>query len=301
MFDTDFDTEGENEAGRLLKKELGIPENESVYYCTVSGLFFGTNWQRYTVEMSGIQLETGVPELSARPETPVVEKKTQGHRNATLGIFVNFRSLGYSFPHLLSGDLQPPAMNGDFSSWAADAKQLSRYPIDYAQQDVVILLLRQRVTHENTRLVGDVRWQPSNMSVADLFYAEPGTIQGERVESILHIEDTDRLEEIKTIWAGLQLLRRRIPSGRPIGSGMFRDAEEFQTYIAEVIRVLAQERKTITEQSIADYLVKKPPKKGEADLKTDTRQIRRWLNEYGLTWEELIRDEKTNPHTEKSD
>ncbi len=94
-------------------------------------------------------------------------------------------------------------------------------------------------------------------------------------------------------------LQQRPELGRPRGSGLFADAEEFRTTVVAIIAELVWQGKRPTQQLVAQYL-DNSPKVRYAPHRTGPmsgRQLRAWITRFeqeepGLSWERL-KDEGT--------
>lgn len=68
--------------------------------------------------------------------------------------------------------------------------------------------------------------------------------------------------------------------GRPPGSGTYPTAEAFLQAIRPIVQSLQQEQRYPSQQQVAALL----------PTRTDARQLRAWLNHFGMFWEDVRND-----------
>jgi len=75
------------------------------------------------------------------------------------------------------------------------------------------------------------------------------------------------------------------PRGRPFGSGIFENREEFLKEIRRAVTELEKKGKRITQELVADVLYERDL----LSIGSAERQLRRWVREFGYTdWKDLL-------------
>ena len=66
--------------------------------------------------------------------------------------------------------------------------------------------------------------------------------------------------------------------GRPLGTGTWRSADDFETNLRIAIHSLREQQRKVTQQEVAETLY------------TSDRQLRAWLGQYGLNWKRVLKE-----------
>jgi hypothetical protein len=134
--------------------------------------------------------------------------------------------------------------------------------VDNPTQGNIIQVWWQKVTHDATAVYGEVRWHPE---------------RGERI-AIKGVEQAKSKQEIELIWKGLKMLpkvREEMRRGRPVGSVIF-DRDSFLQHSIEVYRnLLHKDAEHPSQDDVA------------LGLGIVRASLARYLNRYGITWEQI--------------
>jgi hypothetical protein len=90
-----------------------------------------------------------------------------------------------------------------------------------------------------------------------------------------NVEMRDAYRAVK----GLELFKKIERRGRPRSTAYFQNAEDFQAKVIRIMRTLFHEGRNPTQEAVASYF----------DLHTSDRQIRTWLRQFHLSWNDLCR------------
>jgi len=140
---------------------------------------------------------------------------------------------------------------------------------------ITVQIWQQIVRFEGCPLWGEVRWHPE---------------RGERV-TIHGLEQRHTKDDLKRVHLGLRLLREAVRGGgRPPGTGTFAGRDEFLVALAEAIRALRQNRRLVTQETVADYFTETLPSRRQEDPEPlfSDRTLRYWLDKFNLTWDEAL-------------
>ena len=129
-----------------------------------------------------------------------------------------------------------------------------------------------KIWYGRSPLCGDMRWHP----------ARGLTLWIEGLEQPHGDRDEARASR------GLRLISQRLRPGRPPGSVYFETAEECRAALLTVMRRLRQQGRVVTQHAVAECF----------DYQISDRTVRRWLQEFGLSWEALVREAQ---HDRRSD
>ena len=126
--------------------------------------------------------------------------------------------------------------------------------------------------------------------------SRPGQAQSVAVRGV---EAARRPQEVLAAWRGLRLLRRlRAAGGRPLGSGTFRDADDFRRAVGKAVRAIHSQGVHPSEVRVAEYLAARPKLLRRAptgrerpDAESVERSLRAWLGRYGyVSWQAFLDD-----------
>jgi hypothetical protein len=121
-----------------------------------------------------------------------------------------------------------------------------------------------RIWYGSSPLYGDMRWHPAQgltLCIGGLEHPH-----GDRDYAIAR--------------RGLRLISRRLRPGRPPASVYFDTADECRAALLSVMRRLRQQRRVVTQQAVAECF----------EYQISDRTVRRWLQDFGLSWEALVRE-----------
>ena len=121
-----------------------------------------------------------------------------------------------------------------------------------------------RIWHGSSPLYGEMRWHP----------ARGGTVW------IGGLEHPHGERDYTLARRGLRLISQRLRPGRPPASVYFDNPEECRAALLTVMRRLRQQGRVVTQQAVSAYF----------DYQISDRTVRRWLQEFGLSWEALVRE-----------
>ncbi len=130
-----------------------------------------------------------------------------------------------------------------------------------------------RIWYGRSRLYGDMRWHPARgltLSIGGLEHPH-----GDRDEARAS--------------RGLRLIVQRLRPGRPPGSIFFEHPEECRAALLTVMRRLRQQGRAVTQRAVAECF----------DYQIRDRTVRRWLQEFGLSWEALLREAQHDRRAER--
>jgi hypothetical protein len=109
----------------------------------------------------------------------------------------------------------------------------------------------------------------------------------------------DMLDKAKRWWAPF---RGEMVEGRPLGTGTFRDRADFRIVVGGVVQGLRKHGIRPTQEKVAEFLTtdctyreRRSRSDGKTDISNvDTRQLRRWLQEFGyVSWTTFLGDVQT--------
>ena len=145
------------------------------------------------------------------------------------------------------------------------------YPV--VRRSGIIQLWRERVYWHDSLLYGEVLWNPN---------------EGERV-AIHGLEHPHTPAEIASIAAGLRFLRKLTRRGRPVGSGIFRNAGDFRAKVVPIIKRLDRQGKPVTQEAVCNELSNALLHYSYQDKTVFPQQLRSWLKQFNLgTWPEFL-------------
>ena len=99
-------------------------------------------------------------------------------------------------------------------------------------------------------------------------------------------------------WYRRHILGRQLPTGRPLGSGTFRDADDFKRTVGQAVRAIHSQGIHPSEARVAEYLAARPKVLRRAptgrerpDAESVERRLRAWLEAYGYSsWQAFLDD-----------
>jgi hypothetical protein len=70
---------------------------------------------------------------------------------------------------------------------------------------------------------------------------------------------------------------RQVSRGRPLGTGTYRNAEEFRKAASDAVRTVRKRDDEVTPQAVVELLTE-----------SGVGQFQRWLNHFNVPWESLL-------------
>src|SRR6266511_159178 len=138
-----------------------------------------------------------------------------------------------------------------------------------------IKIQRLRLSGPSTPLYGEIRWRSN----------------GKQQMSIRGLEHPHTRQDIMRVDQWLQATLKRLPqAGRPLGTDRFGGRKGFEFELRRVIDAIRRQGLRPTQSEVLQFFAqdRKLPR-------TTDRQLRRWLQTYQITWDELVRDQSTPP------
>jgi hypothetical protein len=132
------------------------------------------------------------------------------------------------------------------------------------QPGIALQVWCSRIRHGSSPLYGEMRWQPARG--VTLWIGGLEHPHGEREYTLAR--------------RGLRLISQRLRPGRPPASVCFDNPEECRAALLTVMRRLRQQGRVVTQQAVAACF----------DYQISDRTVRRWLQDFGLSWEALARE-----------
>jgi hypothetical protein len=115
----------------------------------------------------------------------------------------------------------------------------------------------------------------------------------------LRITPKTRSPHLTLLTKLMDMVIKRVHTGRPRGTGTFKNAEEFKKVVILTIRELYKQGKHVSQASVAGYLANAYDRQTGEESKWGDRQMRVWCTRYGVTWDALVAEALTgiSPHT----
>jgi hypothetical protein len=138
-----------------------------------------------------------------------------------------------------------------------------------------IKIQRLRLSGPSTPLYGEIRWQSN----------------GKQQMWIRGLEQLHTRQDIMRVDQWLQATLKRLPrAGRPPGTDRFGGRQGFEFELRRVIDAIRRQGLRPTRSEVPQFFAqdRKLPR-------TTDRQLRRWLQTYQITWDDLVRDQSTPP------
>lgn len=101
------------------------------------------------------------------------------------------------------------------------------------------------------------------------------------------LEKTSSMKQVERAAFGLKFLKRMAAAGRPVGSGTWRNQEDFLTAVRAVVADLKRQHRRVTKEEVAAHFNQH---KGYPGCDAEGRQLLRWIDYFfpGYKWKSFV-------------
>ncbi|MSP14313.1 MAG: hypothetical protein EXR62_15335 [Chloroflexi bacterium] len=141
------------------------------------------------------------------------------------------------------------------------------------EEDFVVQFWQQQIYYLGLPVYGEILWHPERG-----YYSTS-------IKGLEKLFGTPELyNAIRIAYKGLRLMEGWIRGGRPVGTGYYKNAEDFRDSLYPTIRALLQQGKSATRQEVAEM------------LNCDDSQLGRWVKNFlGMKWVDVRQEVQKNP------